>query len=154
LTGAAPAELDDGTPLPHALLARLACDSELARVVFGPASEILDSGRTKRLFTPGQRRAIIARDRTCRYPGCDAPPHEGEVHHSIWWYAQYGQTRAQDGVLLCWFHHDHVHANAISIERVCDDAAGKAIEQEWQVRDRNGRVIRCAPAQRDSASAA
>jgi hypothetical protein len=155
LIGVAPAELDDGTPLPPALLARLACDSELARVVFGPNSEILDSGRTKRLFTPGQRRAIVARDRTCRYPGCDAPPHEGEIHHSIWWYAQYGQTRARDGVLLCWFHHDHVHANAISIERRTSGDTGEAAgEQRWEFRDRNGRVIRATPARADCSPAA
>ena len=147
LRDAAPAELDDGTPLSPALLARLACDSELARVVFGPDSEILDSGRTKRLFTPGQRRAVIARDRRCQYPGCDAGPAEGEIHHSIWWYAQYGQTRAADGVLLCWYHHTHVHANAITIERAGGPREGLGVDPRarpaagWRFRDRPGRAF-------------
>jgi hypothetical protein len=117
MTGAVAAELDDGTVLPHGLLSRLACDSSLARVVFGPDSEVLDSGRTKRLFTPGQRRAIIARDRHCRFPGCSAPPTEGEIHHSIWWFAHGGTTRTDDGLLLCWYHHDYVHHRNITIAR-------------------------------------
>jgi hypothetical protein len=141
LTGAAPAELDDGTPLPHALLARLACDSQLARVIFGPQSEILDAGRTKRLFTPAQRRAIIARDRHCQYPGCTAPPTEGEIHHSIWWYAHHGHTRTQDGILLCWHHHDHVHAHTITIERTHHHEPGTSGHYRWHFRDRHGRPI-------------
>lgn len=117
LVGVAPGELDDGTPLPPAVLARLACDGELARVIFGPASEVLDVGRAQRIFPPGQRRAVIARDRHCQFPGCDAPPAQGEIHHSIWWYAHHGTTRVSDGVLLCWYHHAYVHANAITIVR-------------------------------------
>ncbi len=117
LVGAAPAELDDGTPLPPAVLARLACDSELARVVFGPAGEVLDVGRAQRLFPPGQRRAVIARDRHCQFPGCDAPPAHGEIHHSLWWYAHHGRTSVSNGILLCWYHHDYVHTHRITISR-------------------------------------
>lgn len=118
LVGAAPAELDDGTPLPPAVLARLACDSELARVVFGPAGEVLDVGRAQRLFPPGQRRAVIARDRHCQFPGCDAPPAHGEIHHSLWWYAHHGGTSVSNGILLCWYHHDYVHTHRITISRM------------------------------------
>jgi hypothetical protein len=153
MLGAEAAELADGSPVPHALLARLACGSQLARVIFGPKSEILDAGRAKRLFSPGQRRAIIGRDRRCQYPGCDAPPVEGEIHHSLWWYAQHGPTDAERGVLLCWFHHDHVHANAITIERVAEaqpdtgsaPGRGDRRSRRWQFIDRNGREITNEP---------
>jgi len=118
LVGAEPATLADGTPIAPQLLARLTCSGALHRVIFGPHSEILDVGREERLFTPAQTRAIIARDRTCRYPDCHAPPGEGEIHHSIWWYEHHGHTAAHLGILLCWHHHDYVHQHNITIERV------------------------------------
>jgi hypothetical protein len=117
MIGADPATLADGTPLPHALLARLACSSGIHRVVFGPDSQPLDVGREERLYTAAQTRAIIARDRHCQYPDCTAPPGEGEIHHSLWWYAHHGPTDAGKGILLCWHHHDHVHARRITITR-------------------------------------
>jgi hypothetical protein len=117
LTGVEPATFPDGTPLPPTLLARLTCAGGLHRVVFGPDSQVLDVGREERLFTAAQTRAIIARDRHCRYPGCNAPPGEGEIHHSIWWWAQNGTTDLELGILLCWYHHDFVHTRHIAIER-------------------------------------
>ncbi|MFD1719417.1 DUF222 domain-containing protein, partial [Georgenia deserti] len=117
MTGTEPATLTDGTPISPRQLARLACQSQLHRVIFGPDSEILDSGREERLFTPGQTRAIIARDRHCVFPDCNAPPGEGEIHHSLWWYDQYGPTRIDLGLLVCWHHHDHIHAHDITITR-------------------------------------
>ncbi|PFG41161.1 uncharacterized protein DUF222 [Georgenia soli] len=112
-----PATFEDGTPLPPTLLARLACSSGLHRVVFGPDSEVLDVGREQRIFAAAQTRAIIARDKHCQFPNCDAPPGEGEVHHSVWWWEHFGSTSVKLGVLLCWQHHDHVHQHRISIER-------------------------------------
>jgi hypothetical protein len=60
---------------------------------------------------------VIARDRHCQYPGCDAPPAEGEIHHNLWWYAQNGRTDIANAILLCWYHHDFVHSRQITIER-------------------------------------
>lgn len=117
MVGAEAATFEDGTALTPALLARLACASQVHRVVFGPDSEVLDAGREQRLFTAAQTRAIIARDKRCQYPGCHAPPGEGEIHHSIAWWAQFGSTNIRLGLLLCWHHHDYVHAHAITIER-------------------------------------
>ncbi|MHB1065592.1 MAG: HNH endonuclease signature motif containing protein, partial [Georgenia sp.] len=117
LKGAEAATLIDGEPIPHQLLAQLACQGAFHRVIFGSDSEILDAGREERLFTAAQTRAIIARDRRCQYPGCDAPPGEGEIHHSIWWYEHFGKTAAELGLLLCWFHHEFVHRHEITIER-------------------------------------
>lgn len=128
----APAELEDGTPIPPSLLARLACDSELSRVVFGPDSEVLDVGRSKRTFTGQQRRAVIARDRSCRFPGCGAPPTLGEVHHIEWWGRDHGDTAVDNGVLLCWHHHDVIHQKDVRITRE---------DGEWHFRRRDGRQI-------------
>ena len=117
LAGVEAATLTDNTPIPFTLFQRLVCASAVHRVVFGPDAEILDVGREERLFTAAQTRAIIARDRHCQYPGCDAPPGEGEIHHNIWWYAHHGPTDITNAILLCWHHHDHVHAHHLTIER-------------------------------------
>lgn len=112
----APAELDDGTPVPLSSLARLACDAQLTRVVMDPAGQPLDVGRAQRTYTGPQRTAVVARDRTCRYPGCSAPPALCEVHHIRWW-TRGGDTAVANGVLLCEYHHHLVHRRDIAIAR-------------------------------------
>lgn len=124
-----PATLETGEPLPPSVLARIACDSEISRIVFGPHSEILDVGRSHRTYSGSLRRAVIARDRTCRYPGCEAPPSLSEVHHVTGW-ARGGATSISNGVLLCWYHHDLVHRRGLQITR---DAAG-----QWELRRSDG----------------
>lgn len=128
----ASAELADGEPIPFSVLSRIACDSEVARVVFGPAGEPLDVGRTQRTFTGAQRHAVVARDRTCAYPDCDRPPQLGEVHHVAWWVRDSGPTAVENGVLLCWYHHDVVHRENLTIRRR---------EGRWEFRRRDGRVV-------------
>ncbi|WP_331241023.1 HNH endonuclease signature motif containing protein [Georgenia sp. MJ206] len=132
LTGLPPATLEDNTPIAPGLLARLACESQLARVIFGAESTILDAGREKRIFPAHQARAIIARDRHCQYPGCTSLPAHGEIHHSLWWYKHGGETKVDQGILLCWQHHDIVHAREITIHR----RSGA-----WLFTDRNGQLI-------------
>ncbi|GAA2720083.1 HNH endonuclease signature motif containing protein [Cellulomonas aerilata] len=110
-------EFQDGTPVPRALLDRLACDSEINRYVFGPDSELLDVGRRHRTFTGALRTAIIARDRHCRFPGCHAPPAISEGHHVQHWSRDHGSTSVENGILLCWHHHDVVHRKRIEIHR-------------------------------------
>ena len=43
---------ETGHPIPRTVLDRIACDSEVTRIVFGPDSEVLDVGRTHRVVTP------------------------------------------------------------------------------------------------------
>jgi len=129
-----PAELDNGEPLPPSLLARIACDSSITRIVFGPDGEPLDVGRAQRTFTGAQRRAVIARDRFCRYPGCHRPPAFGEVHHVSWWVRDDGPTAVWNGILLCWHHHDLVHQRDLRIRRTPEDG--------WEFRRPDGVPIR------------
>lgn len=136
LNGATRATFADGTPIPHGQLAKLLCDGEFHRVVFGPDGEVLDSGRTQRLFTPGQTRAIIARDRQCQYPGCTAPPGVGEIHHCLWWYHQ-GRTSTDNGILLCWWHHTVVHQRQLRISR---RSSGPS-PTRWIFTDADGRSL-------------
>jgi Domain of unknown function (DUF222) len=136
-------QLEDGTPIPRILLDRLACDGELNRYVFGPRSDILDVGRAERTFTRARRSAIIARDRHCRYPGCTAPPAISECHHVQHWARDHGNTSVDNGVLLCFHHHNHVHTHGIEIHRrrtrwVFTDATGRELAGPGPGDDRAG----------------
>ncbi len=129
--GLPPAELSDGSPIPPSTLARLVCDGELTRIVFSTDGAVLDVGRAQRTYSGQQRLAVIARDKSCRYPGCGAPPVLGEVHHVSSW-ASGGRTSVANGVLLCWFHHALVHRRGIRIRRA---HAG------WEFRRDDGRLV-------------
>jgi hypothetical protein len=128
------ADLVGTGPIPDHVLARLACDSAITRVVFGPASQVLNVGRTERTYTGAKRRAIIARDRHCQYPDCDAPPAMSEVHHTQHWHRDGGSTDVHTGALLCWHHHEVVHDRGIEITRHRDG--------RWHFTDRHGQPLR------------
>ena len=68
-------ETVNGTVLTADEIRRISCDANLSRVVFGPESQPLDVGRTKRLVTPAQRIAVMARDLNCVFPNCHHPDH-------------------------------------------------------------------------------
>ncbi|GEL93895.1 HNH endonuclease signature motif containing protein [Cellulomonas composti] len=109
------AEVVGGGPVPGHVLRRLACDGAVGRLIFGPASELIDVGRAERRFTAARRRAIVARDQSCRYPDCGAPAALGELHHVTPW-SEGGRTDANAGILLCYHHHDVVHRLRLRIE--------------------------------------
>lgn len=86
----------------------LACDCSVSRIVLGPDSEVLDVGRKTRVWTPAQRRAIIARDRHCQADGCDRDYRYCDIHHTEHW-ADGGATTVDKGKLFCRFHHTTEH---------------------------------------------
>ncbi len=94
---------------------QVTCDASIRRVVFGPNSEVLDVGRAKRLVTEPMRQAITARDRHCRFPGCDRPPQWCETHHITHW-ARGGGTAVQSCILLCRRHHTLIHQGHFTVE--------------------------------------
>lgn len=89
-------------------LKQLACDCSVTRVILGSESEVLDVGRKTRVWSPAQRRAIIARDRHCQADGCDRDPRWCDIHHVDHW-ADGGPTDIDKGVLLCRWHHTKEH---------------------------------------------
>ena len=94
---------------------RLACDSSLSRVVTRGRSEPLDVGRRTPVVPPPMRRAVVVRDRHCRFPGCDRPPAWCDAHHVRHWAAG-GVTAVSNLVLLCRRHHRLVHEGRFRLE--------------------------------------
>ncbi len=97
-----------GEPLSASAVRRLACDAQIVPVVLGANSEVLDLGRTRRLFSPAQRKALRLRDQECRAEHCSIRATWCEAHHRKPW-SQGGHTDLDDGVLLCNFHHHRAH---------------------------------------------
>ncbi|MGH3827193.1 MAG: DUF222 domain-containing protein, partial [Pseudonocardiaceae bacterium] len=79
------ATLDYGTPLSASDARRWACDAKIIPIVLGGASEPLDIGRAMRTVPLSLRRALVARDRGCAFPGCDRPPGLCQSHHARHW---------------------------------------------------------------------
>ena len=97
---------------------RMACDAATVTLRHGPGGEILDVGRRTRTISPALRRALAARDRQCRFPGCGNL--RVDAHHVRHW-ADGGRTALDNLVLLCRRHHRAVHEEGF---RVTVDAAG------------------------------
>ncbi len=95
-------------PLAPAAARRLACDAAITRVVMAGRSEPLDVGRRTSVVPPAIRRAVICRDRGCRFPGCGRPQSWCDAHHAVHW-ADGGPTSLANLVLLCRRHHRMVH---------------------------------------------
>ena len=95
--------------------ARLACDATLLGAITNADGAVLHLGRTRRLVSKAQRRALAIRDRMCCYPGCAQTRHL-DAHHVIPWAAG-GPTDLDNLVLLCRFHHTAVHEGGITIDR-------------------------------------
>ena len=111
--------LDTGEALSPATVRRLACDAGIVPAVLGGDSVPLDLGRTERLCSPAQRRALIVRDKGCAFPGCDRPPAWCDAHHVVHW-VNGGLTDLNNCVLLCGFHHRVIHKGHWRV-RVSDD---------------------------------
>jgi hypothetical protein len=77
------------------------------RLLGGPAASVslpLDIGAATETIPVHLRRAVTARDRHCRFPGCEQPPAACQPHHLIP-RAQAGPTSLSNLLALCSFHH-------------------------------------------------
>ncbi|WP_134739031.1 DUF222 domain-containing protein [Nocardioides sp. 503] len=99
---------------------RLACTAGIIPVVLGGQSQVLDLGRTRRLYSPPQRKALAVHQRTCRAEGCDIPSAWCEVHHGGTPWSRGGKTDLADGDLFCSFHHHLAHDHRYLLVRLSD----------------------------------
>ncbi|HKF15942.1 MAG TPA: DUF222 domain-containing protein, partial [Candidatus Dormibacteraeota bacterium] len=134
--------LEDGTPISAAVARRLGCDAQVVAITEREGLPI-DVGRSRRLFTRPQRRALQARDGTCRYPGCGVPARRTHLHHLLAWELG-GPTDLANAASLCRFHHGRLHEGHY---RILGSADG-----ELRFETRDGRPIVPPPPRIDATS--
>jgi hypothetical protein len=97
-----------GADLPVETVRRLACEAEILPVVLDGRSVPIDVGRSKRLATVHQRRALEAIHPTCAIPDCEVIFDHCNVHHVEYW-ENGGATNLNNMVPLCSRHHHAAH---------------------------------------------
>jgi len=102
-----------GADLPVETVRRLACEAEILPVVLDGRSVPIDVGRSKRLATMHQRRALEAIHPTCAIPDCEVIFDHCNVHHIEYWAMSDsgggGSTDLNNMVPLCSRHHHAAH---------------------------------------------
>jgi hypothetical protein len=114
---------------------RMACDCGVVNWLETDRGQALDIGRRSRNITPALRRALQYRDGGCCFPGCTSHRHV-DAHHIVHW-ADGGETKLDNLVLLCRHHHRLVHEGGY---RVALSAAG-----DKQFTAPNGHVVSHGP---------
>jgi hypothetical protein len=94
----------NGSELTVETIRRLACEAEIIPLVLDGKSVPLDVGKSKRLATAYQRRALAAVHETCAIDGCSVKFSHCEPHHIDYW-ENGGATDLNNLVPLCSRHH-------------------------------------------------
>ena len=94
--------------LPIETYRRMACTANIMPVVLDSNGVTIDLGRTVRLATTHQRRALLAMYDTCAIPGCAVSSRHCQPHHIHWW-RHLGDTDLDNLIPLCSRHHHAVH---------------------------------------------
>ncbi len=111
--GLGQSELEDGTRVSAEASRRLSCDASVVSIGHAPDGSVLAVGRKTRTISPALRRALEARDRGCRFPGCGL--RFTDAHHVRHW-ADGGETSLGNLLLLCSHHHRLVHEQGWKVE--------------------------------------
>ena len=119
----------EGTPISSKTLERMGCDCTVSRVLLAD-SMVIAVGRATRTISPATRRALQARDRHCRWPGCDRPGNWTTPHHIEFW-SRGGPTRLSNLLSLCHHHHRLVHEGGWQVVKAGDQL--RFIAPDWQV---------------------
>ena len=117
--------------LPIETVRRIACDSDLVVLVKNHAGDPLSVARRTRVVSAAIRRALWARDKGCRFPGCGRTRFV-DAHHIEHW-ANGGETSLDNTMLLCSRHHRLVHEGCFTIEKDYAD--------RWLFRRPDGRAV-------------
>ena len=111
--------LEDGAHVSAETSRRLACDASRVVMRHDEDGRTVEVGARTRTIPPALRRALHARDRGCRFPGCGVP--FGQGHHVRHW-AHGGPTTLSNLALLCRRHHRAVHEEGYQVDRQPDGA--------------------------------
>jgi len=104
--------LEDGPRVPAGTSQRLACDASRVVMRHDADGRVVEIGARTRTIPPALRRALLHRDRGCRFPGCNV--RVGQGHHVRHW-AQGGPTTLSNLALLCRHHHRAVHEEGYQV---------------------------------------
>ncbi len=122
--------LEDGPHVTAVTSRRIACDSSIVAIKEDKNGEPLSIGRRSRTIPPPMRRALRVRDKGCRFPGCTNTRFV-DGHHIQHW-ADGGETRLDNLILLCRHHHHLVHEGGF----VCEKSAAGEINFKDQRKQR------------------
>lgn len=113
---------------------RLACDCSFVTLVERDG-EPLSVGRRTRSIPASIRRALVARDGCCQFPGCERRRFV-DAHHLEHW-AHGGETSLENLALFCRHHHRLLHEGGFSVRRGRD--------RRLRFRRPDGALIELAP---------
>ena len=100
-----PGQLSGYGAIPATVARELAADGKWRKFITDPTTgNLLDFGRESYLPPQALRDFLLARDKTCRFPGCRRSGVKGEIDHVIPW-EEGGETSPKNLGLLCKRHH-------------------------------------------------
>ncbi|HEY7873867.1 MAG TPA: DUF222 domain-containing protein [Actinomycetota bacterium] len=132
--GDAGAEVAPDVPVHGETARRVMCDCSIVTMV-EKAGEPIAIGRKSRRIPTSIRRAMLARDRGCRWPGC-TNKRWVDGHHRTHW-IRGGQTNLENLVALCRRHHRKTHEGEYEVRRRADD--------ELEFVSRDGWIVEASP---------
>lgn len=106
-------------PLPADEIRRLSHDATITRVLVDARSVPIEVSEGRRTVASGLWKALLARDRGCRWPGCQAPPAWCDAAHGRVPYRDNGRLSLENGLLLCRRHHRKVDNGGWAIDMAC-----------------------------------
>ena len=117
--------------LPIESVKRLCCDGHAVILGEDENGEPLNIGRKTRTVPTAIKRALMARDKSCAFPGCHHTRFV-DAHHIQHWSAG-GETSLDNLMLLCSQHHKLVHEGGFTLQRDYQD--------HWFFRRPDGRAV-------------
>ena len=120
---------DSQVPVSAETARRIACDAGKVRITHR-SGQILSVGRKTRTIPPPIRRALEFRDQGCRFPGCTSK--HCDAHHIVHW-ADSGETKLSNLVLLCRRHHRRLHEGGFSVSSAAREREVRAPEVDESV---------------------
>ncbi|TDD70195.1 HNH endonuclease [Jiangella aurantiaca] len=111
-----PGELEGYGPIPAHVAKVLAAEGVWTWLRTDGSGQLLDLGRTRYRPTKALADFIIARDKTCRAPGCHRPAIACDLDHIVP-FAAGGTTNPDDLQALCATHHKIKHHGHWRVER-------------------------------------
>ncbi len=134
------ATMADGDVIATATARRYCCDAGVVVAQVDAQGVPLSVGRKTRTIPAAIKRALLLRDRTCRFPGCTHSRYV-DGHHIEHW-ANGGETSLSNLMLLCNAHHTLLHEGGCRVE--ANGAGG------WDFFDHRNRIIEVRPARTTS----